>query len=275
MADPKDGGQVQEGSASDKGNQSQDWRASAGIAADDPIWKEKSLETVKDVPSLVKGFVEAQKMIGGSIRLPNDKMKPEEAEKAWGDIYAKLGRPENADKYDTKVLPEAAQLIPEADIKAFKSVAFKAGLSGKQAQAMIDHYQGVLATNVKQLKEQGKLAEESLRGEWGAAFDRNVGLAARAVIESGGKDLLKYLDESGLGNHPALIKAFAKMGQIMSDEGYMEGEVDGGVGPAEAKQEIATMLNDKSGAYWNAGHPDHKDAVAKMASLHQLAYPEA
>src|SRR5207245_11223293 len=128
MAYTKDGGQVQEGTASDKGNQSQDWRASAGIAADDPIGKEKSLETVKDVPSLVKGFVEAQKMIGGSIRLPNDKMKPEEAEKAWGDIYAKLGRPENADKYDTKVLPEAAQLIPEADSKAFKSVEFKGGL---------------------------------------------------------------------------------------------------------------------------------------------------
>src|SRR2546426_8039777 len=111
MADPKDGGQVQDDSASDKGNQVPDWRAGSGIAADDPIWKEKSLETVKDVPSLVKGFVEAQKMIGGSIRLPNDKMKPEEAEKAWGDIFTKLGRPENADKYDTKVLPEAAHLI--------------------------------------------------------------------------------------------------------------------------------------------------------------------
>lgn len=273
MADPKDGGQVEAGSAETKGNQ--DWRGASGIPAEDPIWKEKSLESIKDVTSLVKGYVESQKMIGGSIRLPNDKMKPEEQEKAWGDIFSKLGRPENADKYEIKTLPENAALLPESDVKAFKSAAHKMGLSGKQAQAVIDHYQAVLATNVKSIKDQGRATEEALKGEWGGAFDRNVGLAARAVIESGGKDLLKYLDETGLGNHPALIKAFAKMGQIMADEGYMEGDVEGASGPAEAKQAISDMYNDKKGAYWDPSHPEHKEAVQKMAGLHQIAYPEA
>ena len=275
MADPKDGGQVSNdgGSAETKGNQ--DWRGASGIPAEDPIWKEKSLESIKDVPSLVKGYVEGQKMIGGSIRLPNDKMKPEEQDKAWADIFGKLGRPEAPDKYDVKVNPDVQRFIPESDLKTFKEAAHKMGLSGKQAQSVIEYYQGVLGANLQGLKEQGRATESKLKEEWGGAYDRNVGLAARAVIESGGKDLLKFLDESGLGNHPGLIKAFARMGQILADEGYMSGEIEGASGPAEAKEQISAIFNDKNHAYWNADHAEHKEAVKRMAALHQQAYPEA
>src|SRR5947209_19762841 len=101
MADPKDttgNPPVTDGSDAPKDNQPQDWRA----GLDPAIAKDPSLASIKDVGALAKGYIEGQKFVGGSIRLPNDKMKPEETEKAWNDIYGKLGRPESADKYDLK-----------------------------------------------------------------------------------------------------------------------------------------------------------------------------
>jgi len=273
MADPKDAGNLpaDDGSAKPEGNQVADWRA----GLDPVLAKDPSLAAIKDIPSLAKGYVEGQKFVGGSIRLPNDKMKPEEQEKAWGDIFGKLGRPADADKYEIKVAKEVERFLPESDVKAFKAAAYKAGLSGKQAQAMIDHYQGVVGANSAQLVEMRKSTEASLREEWGPAFDRNVGLAARAVIESGGKDLLKFLDDTGLGNHPALIKAFAKVGNILSSEGYMEGDIEGSSGPSEAKDRIESILGDKSHPYWDAQNPGHKNALAEMSGLYKVAYPEA
>jgi len=57
------------------------------------LQSEKSLQSFKDLPALAKSYVEAQKMIGGSIRLPKPDAPPEEREKVIGDIYTKLGRP--------------------------------------------------------------------------------------------------------------------------------------------------------------------------------------
>jgi len=262
-----------DGSDEPKGNQSdvKDWRA----GLDPVLAKDPSLATIKDIPSLAKLAVEGQKMVGGSIRLPKPDAKPEEADKAWGDIYSKLGRPDSPDKYEFKIAKEIEKFLPEADVKAFKAAAHKAGLSTKQAQSVLDHYSGVLGANLAQMQAARKETEEALRGEWGAAFDRNVGLAARAVVESGGKDLLKFLDETGLGNHPALVKAFAKIGSILADEGYMEGDIEGSAAPTEARDRIQNILNDKSHPYWNTAASNHKEALAEMQGLYQIAYPEA
>src|SRR2546425_12460091 len=119
--DPKDttGNPSGEGSGEPKDNQSdvKDWRT----GLDPVLAKDPSLATIKDIPSLAKLAVEGQKMVGGSIRLPKADAKPEEAEKAWGDIYGKLGRPDTPDKYELKIAKEIEKFLPEADVKAFKS----------------------------------------------------------------------------------------------------------------------------------------------------------
>src|SRR5439155_23792244 len=131
---------------------------------DPTIAKDPSLAGIKDVGSLAKSYVEGQKMIGGSLRLPKPDAKPEDVDRAWGDIYTKLGRPESAEKYEFKIAKEMEKFLPEADVKAFKSAAFKAGLSTKQAQAVLDHYSGVLGANLAQMQDIRKTTEEQLRG---------------------------------------------------------------------------------------------------------------
>jgi hypothetical protein len=41
-------------------------------------------------------------------------------------------------------------------------------------------------------------------------------------VEFGGDELKQVLNESGLGNHPALFKAFAKIGKAMSEDTFVK-----------------------------------------------------
>ena len=67
---------------------SSDWLDSI----EESLKTEPSLSDIKDVNSLAKSYVHAQKMIGADkIVMPNDKSTDDE----WNDFYEKLGRPEN------------------------------------------------------------------------------------------------------------------------------------------------------------------------------------
>jgi len=247
----------------------EDWRT--GLP--DDLKNDAALKDFKDVGSLAKSYVETKKLVGGSIRLPSGKGKPEEEAAGWSDVYAKLGRPETADKYAITVGENHRPYMSEEDVKTFGDMAHKIGLSNKQAQTVIDHYLLKADGYVDSLAKERRATEYTLRNEWGAAYDRNVAVAARAVMESGGKDLLDYLDRTGLGNHPAIIKAFHKMGAILVDEGYVADDSVGS-GVVDAKSEIAAIMSDRKHPYWVTSHPEHKAAVKHIAELHEIAYSE-
>ena len=114
-----------------------------------------------------------------------------------------------------------------------------------------------------------------LREEWGDAFDDNLAAAKRAVQKHGGKKMVEALEDSGLGNDPRIIKAFAELGlgsqQDQSNKDDADTENDEA---AEAKSAIAQILSDKSHAYWNPRHPEHKDALERVTKLFQAAHPD-
>lgn len=62
----------------------------------------------------------------------------------------------------------------------------------------------------------------------GDDFEENVGIAMTAVEKFGGDDLNKLLEDSGLGNHPVMIRAFLNIGKLMAEDGTLTGDVDGG-----------------------------------------------
>src|SRR3546814_2592066 len=59
---------------------------------------------------------------------------------------------------------------------------------------------------------------QALRQEWGQAFDTNLALAQKAVVALGGADLLAELNEAGLGDSPAVLRMFAKIGAMTAEE---------------------------------------------------------
>jgi len=50
----------------------------------------------------------------------------------------------------------------------------------------------------------------------GSDFHRNLRIAKTAVDRLGGRGLRKALEETGMGSHPEIVRAFWKMGHVLS-----------------------------------------------------------
>lgn len=246
-----------------------DWRS--GIPEE--LRASPALASFKDPGALAKSYVEQSKMVGGSVRIPGETSTPEER----ASFYAKLGRPEKPEGYALK-FPEGFP-VAENDpmVTGFRSKAHELGLTPAQAQGVAEFYAGHATGVQKGFREKATETESQLKEEWGAAYPRNLALANRAVEHLGGKEAKEfqtYLDTTGLGNHPVMVRVMARMGQILSEDGTIPGDVVNVPTPANAKDELAKMMNDKAGPYWDAKHPGHAEAVKKAQGLFQLLYPE-
>lgn len=260
------------------GQASVDWKAS--IPED--IRGHKSLETIQDVGSLAKSYVNAQSMIGADkIAIPGKSSTPEQ----WSEIYSKLGRPEAADKYElANNLPEGQELDPQL-MGGYTDIAHKAGLSTKQAQSILDWYNGVLTDTTAQTTaaEQAQLEEKmtELKQHFGPAFEDRVNLAkaVSAQFTEGDESLfdVKLADGSLLGNNPDFIKMAANMGVFMKEkmgEDTLEGvKTSGAASRHELEGKLAEMQAPDS-PYWDSKHPQHDWYVNEVTRINGDLYPD-
>lgn len=231
---------------------------------------EKSLADIKDVPSLAKSWIETKKMVGNALKLP----KADAPDTEWEPIYAKLGCPETPDKYEFKrpdKLPEGVSYDEELETE-FRGMAHSLGLNGRQAQGLLQKFTDF---QTKRFTEATAAQAESinvLKKEWGNDYDKNVGLAIRAVKEIGGAPLQAELDATGLGNSPLLIKHFASLGNRAAESTLILGDstVDDTSTQAQAKLDV--IMNDKNHAYWNqqATRESRQAAIKEVGRLHQI-----
>ena len=253
---------------------SEDWRS----AIPEDLQNEPSLADIQDVASLAKGYVHAQHMIGSDkVAIPSREASQEEMD----NFYNKLGRPESVDGYEAP--KENMPDIPfdnELQTQFFEE-AHRIGLNKQQAGALIrwqaEQAQSGMEANTQATQQAMQQAQDNMRQEFGKAYDEKMNLAKNAALEFGGEDLMSLLDKTGLGNEPAVIKAFANIGKaIMNDEIIGGGGRQGFMmSPAEAKSQIANMKRDPNfmASYQDQGHVAHKESVAEMAKLYELAYP--
>ncbi len=133
-------------------------------------------------------------------------------------------------KYEFK-MPEGVELDGELGTE-LGSVAKELGLSQKNAQKIAD-----LGAKLMQ-KRDGALREliTKTHGEWteqtrndpevgGAKLQENLGLAKKviAAVDTDGS-LVKALNETGMGNHPGLVKAFVRIGKMISEDRLVLGK---------------------------------------------------
>ena len=85
------------------------------------------------------------------------------------------------------------------------------------------------------------------------------------------------MDSSGFGNHPEVIKAFSKIGQLLGEESLAVGSglSRNQMSPQTAQQEIQARYADKdfSKSYRDNKDPNHKVAMNTMERLFKQAYP--
>lgn len=160
----------------------------------------------------------------------SDSEKPEEKDEQ---------KPEGApEKYEFQA-GEGVELDAEA-LKDFEPVARELNLTNEQAQKLVDAYPKILA-GVQQRQADAWQAQTE---EWAATvkadkeiggdkLTANLGVAQRALDTFGTLELKEYLNGTGLGNHPELVKAFVKVGKAMSEDGVVTGKESGQRSAAE------------------------------------------
>lgn len=258
--------------------------------------KEPSLSNIKDLTSLAKGYVNAQKMIGNSVRIPgpdaSDEVKkdfyakvtgipgviklPNPSDKAGVDeFFTKLGRPASPDAYKLSV-PEGMP-VNDAALKSFKEVAYNLGLNNAQTQALMGFEAGRMGQAIDQMKQQQIAAKQVLNEVWGNEYENRIS-SARTLTEHYGQkypDAVKSLVNGPAGNNPVFLMMAAELGKFYSESGAIKGQpVRFGLTAEEARSRIEEIKSNKAHPYFTEKNPKLRaKIIEEMSELYEKANP--
>ncbi len=123
--------------------------------------------------------------------------------------------------------PPEGQTLDERVMDSFKTAARELNLTNDGAQSILDSV-------LPKMEEAAKEKLDGMRAEWkelakndeeigGAAFETNVKIANQALSRFGSDEMKSLLIESGLGDHPAFVRAFFRIGKAISEDTILTG----------------------------------------------------
>jgi len=226
-----------------------------------------SLTPIKDVPNLVRSYVNSQKLIGAD-KLP---LPANPTDEDLDRIADRLGRPEAASGYEIAV---DGNIITEEVAQDFAEMAHKARLTPKQVVDVLDYYkdrvQGTAQADADKKHQSQIDASNQLKAEWGSNYDKHFELAMSLADELSDKQAITRIvlqDGTNLGDHPEFIKAFAKFAEfkqsVTSEDTVAEKSQVNHMTKQSAQAEIDAIM--KSPEYTG------KDSVARDRAVQRVA----
>lgn len=206
-----------------------------------------SFETVPNLEALARGYLGGQKLIGEDPANILKRPKAGDQEGLVSHMRA-LGAPEATSGYDLKALTPEGVKIDEAFAGSFlEKVAVPTGMLPHQVQAAIKFVTDVDAAHEKE--KTGKVADQAAKWQaeiatmWNTeaqsvTWKENVALAAGVVDKFGGDAAWDAIEEAGLGDNPAILEMFRKIGTVQAG-GTLEDTGSGG--PASAGTRDAAL----------------------------------
>lgn len=164
-----------------------------------------------------------------ALKLEHDKTKP-----AAGDDKAKdADDAVPADGKYTLAMPEGVE-VDQPLLDAITPTLIAKGFTGKEAQALVDEF---IKVQTDRIGKQGENWATTISG-WvdtakadkdigGDKWDATVASATRATNALGTPALKEYLNASGGGNHPELIRFMAKVGAMIKEDNPAVGGAEG------------------------------------------------
>ena len=234
--------------------------------------EDPNISKFTEIDALAKSYINATRMIGqDKVAVPNENSTDDQ----WNEVYGKLGRPESADQYK---LDAKSETIPfdEGAIKSFAENAHKLGLNNKQAQGILEYYKDSMEGSEQQSRIDTETAqanaEAELRKEWGRSFDENLKKAGAVAKANMNPEILdmELKDGTRLGDHPAVIKGFANIANLMSEDKMIGTDEDSATSGRNFDEEISKIVNDRDGPYWNKAHPEHDKIVQQVFTLRSM-----
>jgi|TARA_A100001515_G_scaffold97821_1_gene78737 hypothetical protein len=244
-------------------------------------WKESISETYRNDPNiqkfteidaLAKSYINATRMIGqDKMIVPNKNF----TEDQWEEAYIKMGRPDSADKYSLDIKSDVVPLDEQA-IKSFQEQSFKLGLNNEQAKGVLDFYKNNMEAQTQQAKVDAETsqaqAQNLLRQEWGRDYDANIAKAKSLATANLAPEVfeMQLADGSRLGDNVDVIKGFAKIASMMSEDKILSTESENMDKSEDIQTEIDQIMNDRNGPYWNKSHPNHDKVVQQVYTLREM-----
>lgn len=231
---------------------------------------EPSLKNFSDPAALAKSYVHAQRMIGADkIPLPGKSATDDE----WRAVYKRLGAPDDPQEYKVEFSDD---ILSNQESSSFRSAAFEAGLNQRQVERMsqfisqsISEARNGLEQKVDEARYNG---EQELRQEWGQAFDQKIEMAYKAANTFLGDtellDTVQLADGRLLGDHPAVVKMFAKLASEIGEDKLIGDTTELVMTPADAQRQIDEVTRQGT-PYWDKFHPEHRQYVEEALRLRE------
>ena len=132
--------------------------------------------------------------------------------------------------YTDFTLPEGVEL-DSGMMTAFQDLAKKGELSQELAQEFVDLQTAGLKAAQEQINQQIADTNESWKSEVLAMDDfkgekgiENIQAASDAFKKLGGDKFAEYLETTGLGNHPAMVKMGFEVHKLISEDTLVNGD---------------------------------------------------
>ncbi len=285
--------------------------ASTAVSATEPVnfldslpedlRKEPSLQSYKDIGSMAKSLVNAQREIGSRIRVPSadasteakaeffKKLEsvpgvvalPDKNDPAAMDAFlTKLGRPDSPDKYEVSIPEDVLKYVPQMKerVPEFKVLAHKLGLNKEQANALVGFEMANTEKVIDKMLADKEATTTFLKETWGGDFDNRFNAARTLFTHYSDKypDAVQKLLNGVEGNNPVLLMMAAELGKSYHESGLITGtrEVNYGLTPSEARDRITDILNNPSHDYFSSDNRKREAAIEHVEKLYIAANPE-
>lgn len=201
----------------------------------------ESLLKYNNINDLIKGFVNANKLIG---KKQEQIFRPgadatDEQRKAWREH---LGVPEKADDY--QVPDEYKETVDAESFKEFAQFAHEHNIPADTMQELLRFQERYAAklneVNAKRIEEQAKEARKYFQAEWGGLYERNFNLLKDGLVRAGID--IESPEMSGALNNPFILSALFDKISSMQDgtmpvPGFMKASA------SDAKEQIMGLIN--------------------------------
>lgn len=155
---------------------------------------------------------------------------PADEKEAKADDKPAEEKQEAPAKYEIAA-PEGVQLDAEV-LTEFKGIAKELGLSQENAQKLADigpkltqKWQAALSEQIQQTQTEWAESTRTDKEIGGDKMAENLAVAKRGLEAYGSPALNALLRESGIGNHPEVIRAFIKIGKTVSNDSVVKGGI--------------------------------------------------
>ena len=227
-----------------------------------------------------KGFENVQAAITSQRELEKKMGGPPEMLQKWPEsddkegfegIYRRMGKPEEASKYDFK-FEEGAE-VDKDTLEWFKGTAFARNMTNEQAQGVMEDWNTEVARlqadQAQALEVRDKTEETELRSDWGTKYDERIDYGHRAMIALGMKEEKIDLLQEVLG--PKELAQFAaKIADTMGEDSIAESTDTPAFGTT--KEQVQNSINELAAEFaadtkrydkYYADHKVEKEATGK------------